>query len=86
MKPVGDPVTLENAAISLEAVRTELERAGQFGEAQALAGLEIHNAAGAQVALSELSAVASNAPGVQAAIAEAINVCLLAAYPVVAAA
>lgn len=58
----GDPVIFENAAISLEAVRTVLERDRHFSEAQALRGLEVLSPSGAEVALDALRSITTRNP------------------------
>lgn len=58
----GDPVIFENAAISLEAVRTVLEREGHFEEAQVLRGLEVLSPSGAEVALDALRSITVRTP------------------------
>ena len=56
-QPIGDPVTFENAATSLEAVRALLEREGHSEEARTLRGLEVLSPSGAEVALDALRSI-----------------------------
>lgn len=55
--PIGAPVTFENVATSLEAVRALLEREGHIEEARVLRGLEVLSPTGAEVALDALRSI-----------------------------
>jgi predicted dinucleotide-utilizing enzyme len=74
----GDHVIFENAAISLEAVRTVLERENRFEEAQALRGLEVLSPSGAEVALDALRSITAHNPDTIDAVAYAITATLRA--------
>jgi hypothetical protein len=70
--PIGVPVTFENVATSLEAVRSLLEREGYTEEARVLRGLEVLSPSGAQVALDALRSITVRSPDCADAIAYAM--------------
>jgi hypothetical protein len=72
--PTGDPVTFENVATSLEAVRALLEREGHIEEARVLRGLEVLNPGDAAVALDALRSITVHSEGCADAIAFAVDV------------
>lgn len=79
-QPVGVPVSYENAAISLEAVRALLENEGQSEEARTLRGLEVTSPAGAEVALDALRSIRARTSDSHDALRYAIQACARAAY------
>ena len=80
LQPDGVPVSLENAAVSLEAVRALLENEGQSEEARTLRGLEINSPAGAEVALDALRSICALTPDTRGALHYAIEACARATY------
>lgn len=76
----GDLMIYENATISIEAVRTVLEREGHFEVARKLRGIEVSNAASAAVALDALQSIRSVTPEGRASLAYARSVLTQAAY------
>lgn len=68
-------MSLENAAISLEAARDALEREGQSGAARTLKGLEVYSPEGARIALDALRAIHSELEETAEVLDWAIVVC-----------
>lgn len=79
LQQAGDPVIFENAAISVDAVRSILEREGRTEEAQRLQGLEVLSPSGAEVALDALRSIRTSPGQVRDAIEWASSACSHAA-------
>ena len=77
-------MTLENASISLAAVRAVLERDGHTIAAKTLRGIEVNNTSDAQAALEALQQLKADSPDSKAAIAFAMSACHSAGLPNVA--
>lgn len=68
-------MNLENASISLAAVRAVLERDGQTMAARTLRGIEVNSTTDAQAALEALQNVEAQSDEAKAAIVFAIGAC-----------
>ncbi len=66
---------LENASISIAAVRSVLENDGQNTAARSLKGLEVHTPLDATAAVKALQSVEAQSPESEAAIVFAMEAC-----------